>query len=285
MRVSAHIAFYCHALNIQQKRNTYIVQVINDYLNTWTVTSMDIFIHTNSESAKYIEPHLNYGSHIKIEFIIHDLSAEKNPKYLTWKHRELMEKQKNDYDVFVYLEDDTGVPNKAFQYWLKFKDEFKKKRIDLGFARVETLDNKEYFCHDILTPCKGWIKISDTIFTWNHAHFAAFWILDREELHNFIASKFWPRYCFFPNGLHNPESQFIQESAGIGFKMSYTGFFNGGFYPINTDTRYVLDDCIVYHLANNYVGGGVEQGNFNIKRMTEKLFAPLQNELLQTPTE
>ena len=273
MRVSAHIAFYCHPPEIQEKRNIYITKVINDYLNKWEVTSMDIFIHTNSETAKYIEQSLNYGPQIKIEFIVHDLSNETNPKYLTWKHRELMNIQKNDYDVFVYLEDDTGVSNAAFQYWLKYKDIFKENNIDLGFARVETLDNKEFYCHDILMPCTGLFQILDTLFTWNHASFAAFWILDREELHKFIASRFWPRYCFFPNGLDKPESSFIQESAGIGFKMSYKQ--GGAFYPIDPITGHISDICVVYHLANNYIGNGQEQGNFNIKKMS-----PLQNELL-----
>lgn len=277
MKVSAHITFYCHEKQIQQKRNIYITQVINEYLNTWEdVTKMDIFIHTNSEDAKYIIPMLNYSSHIHIEFIIHDLSNESNPKYLTWKHREVMEQHKNDYDVFVYLEDDTGVSNKAFQYWLKFKDEFKLQNINLGFARVETLNNKEYYCHDILTPCNGLFQIHDTIFTWNHAHFAAFWILDKKELHRFIESNYWKRYCFFPNGLNKPESSFIQESAGIGFKMAYNGFYLGSFYPINNETKHIDDMCVVYHLANNYIGKGQEQGNFNIKRMTEILFSPIE---------
>lgn len=273
MRISAHIAFYCRELSVQEKRNIYITKVINEYLNTWeNVTLMDIYIHTNSEEAKYIIPQLNYGSHIKVHFIVHDLSNETNPKYLTWKHREYMEAQKNDYDIFVYLEDDTGVSNKAFQYWLKFNHKFKSKNIDLGFARVETLDNKEFFCHDILTPCGGLFKFDDTVFTWNHAHFAAFWILDRDELHNFIGSPYWKRYCFFPNGLEKPETQFIQETAGIGFKMSYIGFFRGAFYPIDLNTRYISDMCVVYHLANNYIGGGQAQASFNIKRMTENLF-------------
>ena len=80
------------------------------------------------------------------------------------------------------------------------------------------------------------------------------------------------KILFFPNGLDAPESSFIQESAGIGFKMSYQ---RGAFYPIDINTGHISDMCVVYHLANNYIGNRQPQGNFNIKKMS-----PLQNELL-----
>jgi hypothetical protein len=50
-----------------------------------------------------------------IKIIYHDLSNI-DPFYLTWKCRKLLKQQKNDYDVFMYIEDDILVPSKAIKY-------------------------------------------------------------------------------------------------------------------------------------------------------------------------
>ena len=280
MKIVAHIAYFWHETNTSI-RSKYIVSVINNYLNTWeNITQFDIFIHTNSEQARIIESEFSVGTHMKLYFVVHDLSNE-NPRNLTWKHRTLMETQKDDYDVFVYLEDDTGIPSKAFNYWLHYKDIFKDLDIDIGFARVETIDNIDFCCHDILTPCEGRIDVLDRNFTWNHAMFAAFWICDKEELEIFMKSVYWKQHGYFPAGPTQPPSQFIQESAGIGFKMRDTSFYRGSFYPLDDNNTHISDMCLVYHLANNYITQPrCAQGKFNYKRMTENIGNILNTQII-----
>ena len=59
-----------------------------------------------------------------------------NAQYLTWKCRSLLEKQIEDYDIFIYLEDDILLYKETLDYWLKYKDLFIKHKCNVGFMRV-----------------------------------------------------------------------------------------------------------------------------------------------------
>ena len=278
MKISAHIAYYHYAeKEYSNKRYKYVVSMLNDYFNEWEVEQIDIYIHTNTEDAKIILDELISKTHIHVSFIIHDLSNE-NPHNLTWKHRALMETQKDDYDVFLYLEDDIGMPYKAFQYWLKYKDNLYSEGYDVGFVRVETLNNKDYFCSDVVQPCSCYLQIKDRYFTWNHQNYCAFWICDKNALSDFILSPYWKQHGLFPHGLDKPEAHFIRESAAIGYKMYYDRMISmhpglssmGSMYPLDENKEYISDICFVHHLANNYINApGFVQGKFNVKRMVE----------------
>ena len=48
-----------------------------------------------------------------------------------------METQRNDYDIFIYCEDDLLFTKKNFKYWLSHKDKCIQNNFNLGFLRVE----------------------------------------------------------------------------------------------------------------------------------------------------
>ena len=278
MKISTHIAYYHYPdKETSSKRSKYVVSMLNDYFNDWENEQLDIFIHTNTEDAKIMLEEIIPKTHVTIHFIVHDLSNE-NPHNLTWKHRDLMELQKDDYDVFIYLEDDIGMPYKAFQYWLKYKDMLYPEGYDVGFVRVESLDNKEFFCSDVVQPSSCYIYIQDRYFTWNHQNYCAFWICDKDTLSDFMISPYWKQHGLFPHGLNAPEVHFIRESAAIGYKMYYDRMLSmhpgltsmGSFYPVDYNKEFISDICFVHHLANNYINApGFAQGKLNVKRMTQ----------------
>ena len=264
-KICVHIASYWKNKESYASRQPILVSVVNDYLALWDVKSMDIFIHTNS--TEVIKTQFNVSDRLRVHYIVHDLSRE-NPKYLVWRPRELMIKQKDMFDVFVYLEDDIGIPFKALKYWLHYKDTLHVNNLDVGFVRVETQNKTDYFCSDVLLPSSHPMRIDDRIFVWNHQNYCAFWICDRYELERFIASPYWSPHLYFPNGINKPPSIFILESSAIGFKMSYLG----SFYPLDDTNTLVSDMCFVHHLANNYIHAhDTPLGKFAVERMTEGL--------------
>ena len=89
-KISVHIS---HFIN-NNKKNKLFSKVCNNYLKLSKHTT--IFVHTNK---------LIKSTNKRIKFIIHNIKNE-HPYKLTWKYRNLMSKQKNDYDLFIYGEDD-----------------------------------------------------------------------------------------------------------------------------------------------------------------------------------
>jgi len=258
LSVTVHITFF-----YREFREKYLIQVINEYLSKWTVKMMDIYIHTNSESALSIKEKCIIPQYISLNFIRHSLENQ-DPFLLTWKCRTLLKQQKDIYDIYLYIEDDIGIPDKALQYWLKYKDSLHTSNIDVGFVLLEEKDAKLY-CANILIPSKYPCKIVDRIFVWNHQNYCAFWICDKKEFSLFVESKFWNFHGIFPNGPENP-SIFIAENSAIGFKMNYLGTW----YPL--EDSQISDICYVYHLPNNYVSNEKSEfGKFPVERITENL--------------
>ena len=77
-----------------------------------------------------------------LNIIYHDLTNI-NPFYLTWKCRDLLKQQKDDYDIFMYIEDDILVPCNAIKYWLKYNKDLIDIQYNLGFIKVEVKHNIE----------------------------------------------------------------------------------------------------------------------------------------------
>jgi len=133
MKITKHISFYYNS-----NRICYINRIIQECNSYPFIT--DIFIHTNYKFSNEI---LHENTNGKIEIIVHDLSNI-NPFYLTWKCRDLLKNQKDDYDIFMYIEDDILVPKEAILYWLKYNEQLIARNYNLGFVRIETLHDEEY---------------------------------------------------------------------------------------------------------------------------------------------
>ena len=84
-----------------------------------------------------------------------------NKGHLTWLSRPLMEKQKDDYEYFMYLEHDIKFSENNLKYFLKYEDDLNKKKFHLGFLIYEKNhdDKKNYSIH-IGKKLKKFIKIT-----------------------------------------------------------------------------------------------------------------------------
>lgn len=242
-KLTIHIAYF-----YIQERMKYVNKIINE-TNLYELAA-DIFIHTNNNHLK--EFHFNEYTNGHIQVVYHDLS-NCHPFFLTWKCRELMQLQKNDYDYFMYIEDDVLIPYNAIKYWLKHHPKLEKLNYNLGFLRIEIDSEQVEYMTDIPIHNKfsKTIDIDGQLFIENNINpYCAFWIYNKDTFHKFTNS---PLYHY--ENMHEFENtpyQMIREKAAIGLNGLLTKYYSKTLIPL----KYLkLDpDCRVYHLPNNYVG-------------------------------
>ena len=220
---------------------------------------IDLFIHTNKVSKKFYIKNVNY--------IYHNLKG-KNPFYLSWYCRPLMEKQENDYDGFIYSEDDILFSKKNFKYWTRFKDGCIKKNQNLGFLRIEKKNNK-LFSTDLTKKIKYYIKIKNKKFAVNNINsYCGFWIYDKIEFKRFIKTKFWNlkwrgknMYAFYG----------IREMSAIGWHGKNMFRYENTIIPLKKGNE-LNSGCFVNHLTNNHAltNHPVGFGSIEKKKILEK---------------
>ena len=126
-----------------------------------------------------------------ITIICHDLTGI-HPFYLTWKCRYFLKQQRNDYDIFMYIEDDILVPYKAVRYWLQYNEKLIEMNYNLGFVRIEVEDNKEYITDLPRQQLYKTITLDDITYCINDNNpYCAFWIYNKTEFNKFVNSNYF----------------------------------------------------------------------------------------------
>lgn len=234
MKITKHISFY-----FLMDRIIYINNII-DETNKYEYTT-DIFIHTNNVElqASLFNSYTN-GS---INIIYHDLSNI-HPFYLTWKCRDLLQQQQNEYDIFMYIEDDILVPYKAIKYWLEYNEKLIKMNYNLGFVRIEVENNIEYITDLYGTKFDTIINLNNTKYCVNNKNpYCAFWIYNKNEFNKFVNSKYYD--------IRNIINYEIREQSAIGLHGTGTNWYKNTLIPIINNK--LIEDCKIYHMPNNYV--------------------------------
>jgi len=235
MKISKHVSFF-----YLENRICYINNIINESNKYECIT--DIFIHTNNINLE--EDYFNKYINGSLKIIKHDLSNE-HPYYLTWKCRELLKQQKNDYDIFMYIEDDILVPYKAIQYWLKHNEKLIKFGYNLGFLRIEVDNNNIEYITDLNnTNFDTVILIDENYYCVNNKNpYCAFWIYNKNEFNRFIDSEYY--------NIENIPGYKIREKSAIGLHGNSNYWYKNTVIPIINNK--LIDCCKIFHMANNYV--------------------------------
>lgn len=232
MKITKHISYYFREDRIQLVNN--IIDETNKYeFNT------DIFIHTNIKLDTSL---FNKYTNGIITIVWHDLT-DTNPEYLTWKCRELMKQQKDDYDIFIYIEDDILVPFKAIKYWLKYNEKLIENNYNLGFVRIEFENNIEYITDLYGVQLDTVIKLDELYCVNNKNPYCAFWIYNKNEFNKFANSNY---YYIEAIPIYD-----IRAAAAIGLHGLYTNWYKCTLIPMK-DSK-LNEDCKIYHMPNNYV--------------------------------
>jgi hypothetical protein len=258
MSISIHIPFYNPN---PEKKEGYRNLTRFDYLkeNILNLKKLslptDIFIHTHNNFLNDKELDANIINHQ-----INNDDLEKG--YLTWLTRPEMQKQKDSYNYFMYLEHDIKFTEKNLQYYLKFQKNLSSKKFNLGFLIYEknNKDNQNYSIH-ITEKLKNFVCIdSQKFFINDRENYCCFWIYDQKQFKDFIGSKWWN----FKKKVHNFRHNYgITERSSIGFNALNINYFIATLLPeINNQTD---PDCFIEHMTNNYYDKFSELKSQNFK--------------------
>ena len=233
MQITKHISFYYLENRIQ-----YINRIIKETNNYKYKT--DIFIHTNNNELSS-ENFIKYNNGL-INIIFHDLSNI-HPYYLTWKCRDLLYKQRYDYDIFMYIEDDILVPNNAIEYWEKYNEKLIELNYNVGFLRIEVDNNGEEYITDLHGErFDTIINLDNNTYCVNNKNpYCAFWIYDKKEFNRFVESIYYD--------INNIRGPCIREKSAYGLIGS--NWYKNTIIPM-IDNK-LIEDCKIYHMPNNYV--------------------------------
>jgi hypothetical protein len=238
MKITAHMTFF-NSIRLRYRFN-YINRIIKEICNYPFET--DLYIHTNeSFDSKFLIENKKGKTHI----ITHDFSKN-DPYYLAWSCRHLLKEQKNDYDIFIYIEDDMMIPCASLNYWLDHKDALIQNKYNLGFVRIETdVYDNEYLAdlHDTLKR-ENTVVINNQKYVINDVNpYCGSWIYDKNEFEVFLNSPY-----YHGNG-NIPYIYGIREGSAIGMNGFGMNVYKNTVIPYDEKNQLHIG-CKIYHLDN-----------------------------------
>ena len=237
----------------------YLKKIIKSYISI--SSKISIFIHSNiiTKETKKLSKIKN------VKFIKHNL-INQNPRYFPWKCRDLMEKQRNKFDVFIYSEDDILFTKKNFSYWLKHKDICLSSNFNPGFLRYEISKEKKIYSTDVFKPLKEFTILNNKKYIINDLNpFYAFWIMDKFEFNNFIKTKIWKFKWKGKNHMAFYDPEVMSGIAWHGLNMSR---YKATILPMSGNK--IDKSCLIHHMPNNYVNAISGFGNLLMTKVPSK---------------
>lgn len=241
----------CISFHFVEEKYKYLKQVIYNHTKNYFC---DIIVDTNDEKSIYLaandfEEELNQE---KIKFFVHSDLA--HPFFLSWMHRSHILNRINDYNVFMYVEDDILVP---FECYLNYLDNFRllwPNNIP-SFIRIEEKDGIFYNSDSFITTIikeRNIVRAGGKNFICLDNPYHGFWIMPRNALKNSMNEKF---ACF------TEEKKWIREiAASYGLapgKKHYARWRSEdvqkpGLIQLTPEYK-VSPLCYSYHLTNKYI--------------------------------
>ena len=237
-KISVHIPYYT---NGDFKKTLRLKNVCKNYLSL--SKNVTIFVHSNKKIKSYNK---------KIKFITHNLKYQ-HPYKLTWNCRKLMFLQRNNYDVFIYGEDDIIFSKDNYNYWLKYKNTCNKNNYNLGFLRVEERSkNNLLYSSDQIEKIKYGLAIKKHKFAKLESSFNCLWIYEKKEFKEFTKTKYWN---FDFKWITISGVLLIREMSAVGWhgeNMSgqYMDRYRATILPIKKGK--LLKESFIVHSTNKY---------------------------------
>jgi hypothetical protein len=264
-RLAMHITFFW-----APDRCQYLEQTLR-FITEYPCPTVDVFVHTNVSCP----PQLSYlvqrmqRPNVRIQVVPHTLAPGEHPYWLPWKCHPLMAQHQGQYDTYVYLEDDIGIPAAALEYWRTFTPVLQAANLDLGFLRLERkAADGQLYVTDQTTRLKRSIVLRGVEYAVLENPYCAFWIYDGPQFAQFTASKAWREPVTY-----GPDVAFARENAAIGMK----GLAQYSVIPVSVarhDGHAWV--CAVYHLPNNYANAGRAAPVFGTIKLNDLLEQPRQ---------
>ena len=170
----------CISFHYVESRIENLKKIVDSFLNYKLKTT--IIIDSN-QGLNFFEEYDN--------IIVKTHNNLSHPFHLTSVHRLTMVDEIDNFDYFMYVEDDMLVPYQNFLEYINNFDELYKLNCVPSFVRIEQLNGKEYLV-DLTEKQfnRPKININNKTFVSLHQPYHAFWILPNKELKESIDEKF-----------------------------------------------------------------------------------------------
>jgi hypothetical protein len=277
-----HIPFHYRA-----ERVAYIKRLIENFKN-YRLKRVDVVVDTNSELTRAaiapILPLVNRSKNLNLNVTITCHDHLEHPFDLTWVHRQAMSKQLQNYDLFMYLEDDILVPWETFISVRNDQVLLEKTEWIRGVLRIEKSDRGVNYLADFKEPMgpPEILHLQGGRFFQPKYPYSACWIYTRAQMTRFFASEYWPEANYdncAPAWSQGKRYKYKREKAAFG--MAYLPQNRDQdirqdhhriVLPIPRDGFELDSHFFVYHLPRNYIG---DRTVFFAKIPTHLIFLPL----------
>ena len=199
----------------------YVLSLIERF-STYSLKGIDIIIDSNV-------PHDYKGATTSVH------SNLQHPWHLTWMHRKHFKEEIDNYDWFMYVEDDMDVPFECFEEYTKNFETLWNLHYVPSFVRLESFNDK-YYVTDVTSSQNKQpiITIEEKDYVSLTQPYHAFWIMPQKQLKETMTKNFVRTELSRENAASYPM-----------WELKYTPLVrveNGKISPLSYS----------YHLANNY---------------------------------
>jgi len=254
-------SFNLHKRNYFNQDN-YMFTVLNEWNNIDTTkyeVDLKLYITDDVDISKY--------SNIKVEKLIYNSNIT---DLLTWQYRDLFIKEKNNYNLFIYNENDMLITQRHIDTLLDITPNL-PKRSAVGFLRYEEYEGKKYLIDFSFGPKEkiqlvkevGDDVLVSPVNTNQSCH-----ILTKEQLNLLIDDNLYtptndnPRKYFKDGSSHPNTTEWWNKNFFQGDKRGYIRCKTSSAsepYSIGRLLRYIsinnYDNLLIHHLSNDYVKG------------------------------
>lgn len=261
-RALIHIAFH-----FDRGRLPYLREILLN-LASYPFKSSTIVLDTNSpQTGRALQD-------LDCEIEIHHFPDLPHPHLLTWACRQHFKESVNNYEYFLYLEDDILIPRQAILRWFREKEALKAHGFWPGFLRVELDRRKELVASDFKDQATSpkIVEIQGAKYLSPPFEYQACWVYDRDMLSAFLNSG-----LFDMPSAKAAETQDVRAIAALGMTFSSPpkGFASRHLLPLTNDCR-ISPEAFVFHLPSNYGSKfGKRPGDLATLRVRD-LVAPAQ---------
>lgn len=237
----------CIAFHYVPDRIKYLLEVLDSFVLEYNI---DLYIIIDTNSPVKIEGLKHFLYKDKIKVVVHkDL---KHPFHLTWCHRKHIKDNIDNYDNFMYIEDDIYLP---FENYLNYLENFKilYPKYVPGFVRIEKKEAFKFISDVPKKQIREEVGIGGKQF---HSfpfpiNYHAFWIMPSKELKESM------------------KDNFVQYTDGREFAAMYVGWELGKSVMVELENGLISNKCYSYHLPNNYA---LSEGHPNGKIKIQEVF-------------
>lgn len=229
------------SFHLVKARMSYLVEML-EQIRELPFSEVFIAIDTNSRDT---QPLLEAaGVDFVNEFAVHeDLD---DPFKLTWRHRDRMRAVLDQFDYFMYAEDDLLITPDSVRLWHDRLEALKPMGYLPGFLRVELNRNGTLVASDFATGADADLvrTIDGKRYLASPFPYQAFWLYDKATMLEFVESD------LYENGEAGSP---VRECMALGYTYEATpdGRRSRHLLPMN-DQGQVDPHCYVFHMPSNY---------------------------------